>query len=1064
MDAGVGRPEMGSRNAQCPCGSGKRFKHCCGAEAAPPLQTRFAALAAHRAGRLGRAESLYRQALEEDPRDVDALHMLGVVQLERMRFREALDILWDAAEATAWAVPSIRHNIGLVLGKLLARETNARQTALLECFVAQERGRASGKTGVSPLVSVVLPAFNHARFVREAIASVAAQTYPHIELVVIDDGSIDGTGAIAKAATEGLALPSKVISRENRGAPATLNEGAALARGTYLAFLNSDDCYAPDRIACMVDEIAATGARWGFSLVRSMIGESGASLTTRAGTCRIQQKQRSFLGTQSNSFTVVEYNVAVSSGNLFVERDFFHSVGGFRNFRYNHDWDFCLRAAGLEEPVVVHRPLYLYRIHEHNTISESKQRTIEEADRIFADFLAGALAGRVDSGNDLAPQAPGNRDLLLRVAFRAGQGALVPVDKLRALALEWRMKARPAMPVDDPAVAAGSGVGTAIVVLGMHRSGTSALSRVLNLCGAFLPSKLKPPKLGVNPKGYWEPEAVLDLNVRLMRQLGGDWDRVDFDLPADGDVVAEFEDDARALLAAEYGDQPMILIKDPRIGVLAPLWHRALQRAGYRPVYVVPVRNPVEVAQSLQARGDMSVDEGLALWLAYSRRITAFTDSGCDAVYVRYTDLLDDWRRIVHRIGERLDLPLDPVTRAEDVDRFLERGLQRQNADGDTLEALSSGLPIAGEVRDLYGGCLARCDSAVPRVCAPAAGATSGTVTRAGSPPGSAPSASFVLCIEGNAIRDQALLLCRSIRRFGGRYRDAAILAYAPRPGLGVDRDARIALEELEVEYIDAPLNTTCLDYAPANRVFAGAHAEAHVDTEFLVVLDSDTVWLGEPEMPGDADAAVRPVDLKGSATRGPGDRFEAYWAALARFCGVSLDCLPAVTTTISNERIRASYNGGFAIVRRSRGILTRCAEIFGASVRAGTRPYLGTGIEIVASTGNVGTAGSEYWGSSQTALALAIWSATDRVQHYPDHYNLPLHLVAAEGEIDPRWFARSPVHVHYHWMFGRRRCDVALELLARLGVPGDRCAWLAGRTPLREVPARNPRRQAEAA
>ncbi|MGE5089102.1 MAG: glycosyltransferase [Candidatus Levyibacteriota bacterium] len=1000
----------------------------------------------------------------EDPSDVDALHMLGVVQLERMRYREALDILWDAAEATGWGVPSIRHNLGLVLGKLLAREANVRQTALLERFAARERARGAGRTGASPLVSVVLPAFNHASFVREAIASVAAQTYPHIELIVVDDGSVDGTAAIAKSAAESLAVPSRVIVRENRGAPATLNEGAALARGDYLAFLNSDDCYAPDRIACMVDEIAGTGARWGFSLVRSMVGASGASLLTDAGICHIQHKQRSFLGTQPNSFTVLEYNVAVSSGNLFVERDFFHSVGGFRDFRYNHDWDFCLRAAGHAEPVVVHRPLYHYRIHEHNTISESKARTAEEADRIFAEFLAGALAGRLDRGNDLAPQAPGNRDLLLRIAFRAGQGALVPVDVLRSLALDWRAKEPPAGAFDDAGLAADAGARTAVIVLGMHRSGTSALSRVLNLCGAFLPTKIKPPKLGVNPKGFWEPEAVLDLNVRLMRQLGGEWDRVDFDLPAEGDVVDEFVSDARMLLAAEYEDQPMILIKDPRIGVLAPLWHRALVAAGYRPVYVVPVRHPVEVAKSLQARGDMSVDDGLALWLAYSRRIAEFADSGVDAVHVRYTDLLDDWRRIVCRIGERLDLPLDSLTHAEEIDRFLERGLRRQNANGDALDAVTSEMPTGGAVRDLYHRFLARCDAAMPRLHRSTAMTTSSAVACADATGGSSPSASFVLCIEGNAIRDQALLLCRSIRRFGGRYRDAPILAYAPRPGLGVDRDTRIALEELEVEYIDEPLNTRCLEYAPANRVFAGAHAEACVGTDFLIVLDSDTVWLGEPEMPGDADAAVRPVDLKGSATRGPGDRFEAYWAALAAFCGISLDRLPMVTTTIGDDRIRASYNGGLAIVRRSRGILTRCAEIFGASLRAGLKPYHGSGIDIVASTGSVGTAGSEYWGASQTALALALWSTTDRVQHYPDHYNLPLHLVAVEGEVDPRWFAHPPLHVHYHWMFGRRRRDIALDILARLGVPADQCAWLAARTPLREIPARNSRQTAVAA
>ena len=267
-----------SRNALCSCGSGKRFKHCCGMAAAPPpSSTRDQALGAHRAGALGRAESLYRRALVENPRDVDVLHMLGTVQFERMRYREALDLLWDAAERTDWSVAAIRHNLGLVLGKLLTRDANAQQADLLEAFVARERARRKTRTDVSPLVSVVLPAYNHARYVAQAIASVASQRYPNIELIVIDDGSTDGSAAVIAEALTRVTCPVRFIVRENRGAPATLNEGAALARGRYLAFLNSDDYYAPDRIASLVEDIAGGNAAWGFSLVSNAPDDGEAS-------------------------------------------------------------------------------------------------------------------------------------------------------------------------------------------------------------------------------------------------------------------------------------------------------------------------------------------------------------------------------------------------------------------------------------------------------------------------------------------------------------------------------------------------------------------------------------------------------------------------------------------------------------------------------------------------------------------------------------------------------------------------------------------------------------------
>ena len=305
-----------------------------------------------------------------------------------------------------------------------------------------------------------------------------------------------------------------------------------------------------------------------------------------------------------------------------------------------------------------------------------------------------------------------------------------------------------------------------------------------------------------------------------------------------------------------------------------------------------------------------------------------------------------------------------------------------------------------------------------------------------------------MLCIENNAIREQALLLCESIRRFGGRHSNAPILAFSPRPGLGVDASTRKAMADMGVEYVDEPLNTICPAYGSANRVFAAAWAETHTDTDFIVVLDSDTVFLDEPALPLDADVAVRPVDSKGSATSGAGDLFEDNWNKLAELCGTSVEQLPYMQTTIDKERIRASYNGGLVVTRRSLGILTRWAELFARSVNEGLRPYRGQGINIHASTGHVGHTASEYWGSNQAALALTIWATTNRVVHYPDSYNIPLHLIASEGKIDRKWQINSPVHLHYHWMFEQRHHEMALEIIEQLGVQTDRMEWLVQHVP----------------
>lgn len=307
----------------------------------------------------------------------------------------------------------------------------------------------------------------------------------------------------------------------------------------------------------------------------------------------------------------------------------------------------------------------------------------------------------------------------------------------------------------------------------------------------------------------------------------------------------------------------------------------------------------------------------------------------------------------------------------------------------------------------------------------------------------------FVLCIENNGIRAQALLLCESIRQFCGRHRRAPILVVSPRPGHGVDRETRQQLEALDAEYVEAPLNVICPEYGSANRVFTAAWAEARVQSEWIAVLDSDTVFLDEPDLPEDADVAVRPVDAKGSTTEGPDDPFEDYWIRLADLQGVALDRLPFVQTTVSGHRVRASYNGGLVVVRREQNILAAWADLFARSVAAGLKPLQGRNLDVYASTGFVGREASEYWGSNQAALALAIWSKTTRVGIYPDTYNVPLHLLLKRPDLLPRQDASAPVHVHYHWLFMDRHYRPALVLLRHLGATQDQVDWLHARLPL---------------
>ncbi len=243
----------------------------------------------------------------------------------------------------------------------------------------------------------------------------------------------------------------------------------------------------------------------------------------------------------------------------------------------------------------------------------------------------------------------------------------------------------------------------------MYRSGTSAFARARHLCGAALPQRGAAAKLGLNPKGFWETEAVTDLDVRFMEVLGGDWNRVAFEPPEQGALVEQFLESAGEVLASEYRDAPLILIKDPRICVLAKLWDRALRARAYRPAYVVVVRHPLEVAGSIATQGDMPVAEGLALWLNYMRRVETFVEAGgADVIHVGYPELLADWRGVVRQVAARLDVPLDADARAAEVDRFLEPGMRTSTRPWTPTWRLRSTGATAAAIRALFGRMLAR--------------------------------------------------------------------------------------------------------------------------------------------------------------------------------------------------------------------------------------------------------------------------------------------------------------------------------------------------------------------
>ncbi|WP_296175475.1 hypothetical protein [uncultured Brevundimonas sp.] len=221
---------------------------------------------------------------------------------------------------------------------------------------------------------------------------------------------------------------------------------------------------------------------------------------------------------------------------------------------------------------------------------------------------------------------------------------------------------------------------TALVVLGMHRSGTSSVAGTLALLGARAPQTLMRPASD-NPKGFWESEVLATFNDRLLHAGSSTWhDWRRFDLTRIRASLPDFRAEAADKLTAEFGDAQLIVLKDPRICRLFDFWRGVLEDSNYRVVVVSPLRSPAEVAASLMARNAMSRGHALRLWL---RHVSDGERASRNQPrrFLAWSDFIADWRVQVDKMGRELGIVFDRTTETEmRVDDFLSAEMKRQNA------------------------------------------------------------------------------------------------------------------------------------------------------------------------------------------------------------------------------------------------------------------------------------------------------------------------------------------------------------------------------------------------
>lgn len=262
---------------------------------------------------------------------------------------------------------------------------------------------------VSPLVSVVIPSFNHEPYIGQAIESVLSSTIQAIELIVVDDGSTDGSVKVVQNIKDSRI---RLITQTNKGTPSAINRGVELAKAPWISILNSDDVYHPKKIEAHLEfhhgnpllEASASRVRY--------VNAQGFDLPEENESVQWYRKAlHAYKAEQTLLRSLYLTNHLVTTSCLFLSKQVFNSLGGFKPLRYVHDWFMFLSLAERGRFDIIDRYLVDYRMHGKNTVFEDMDRLIAECHFVLEWHVHNCVSGQepslsVSEANELIQSNP----------------------------------------------------------------------------------------------------------------------------------------------------------------------------------------------------------------------------------------------------------------------------------------------------------------------------------------------------------------------------------------------------------------------------------------------------------------------------------------------------------------------------------------------------------------------------------------------------------------------------------------------------------------------------------
>jgi glycosyltransferase involved in cell wall biosynthesis len=253
-----------------------------------------------------------------------------------------------------------------------------------------------------PLVSVVIPAYNAARWIAETLESVLAQTFQDFEVIVVDDGSTDDTAAIVARFAR-----ARYIRKQSGGPASARNVGIRAAQGEYVAFVDSDDLWSPDKLRLQIDLLRQSGVAWVYCDAYAFDDE------TRRTLFIFSKVRRQYSGDVLGRLFLADFipmPTPVIRRNVLEQMGYFDERGEIQNSA--EDWDLWLRIAARYPIGLVNRPLAWYRVHTQSRIQSGLPSVIYNAHLNVIELAASREPARL---------APLKRRAIAMAAIRIGQ-------------------------------------------------------------------------------------------------------------------------------------------------------------------------------------------------------------------------------------------------------------------------------------------------------------------------------------------------------------------------------------------------------------------------------------------------------------------------------------------------------------------------------------------------------------------------------------------------------------------------------------------------------------------